>query len=493
IDARRQERDDLASRLAEARVETARLFASRDSLCERLRVVDEALAPFLRLCDLEVADLDRNLGGATRRLEQKGEDYREARLRAERIESLVAELAQRLAGSAAEARAAAETAASRQRNADDRRKLLEELRGRRDELLGGESTASHRTRHNEARLAAQQARDTAAQRRSEAASAKAGADRDLANAAEALETARASRERTASALATALAASRFDETTALALLTVSADERASLRERIDAAEKSAAAAKAEMDARARDLAEAIAVGRPDEDVATLEARRAQAEQALESLARRLGEIAAEIGADDAARTKAASLSADIAAADAEHKTWAEIDAAIGSATGDKFRRFAQSVTLDHLVALANRHLSALSSRYRLERSAGETADLGLQIVDRDLGDERRSTRSLSGGERFLASLALALGLCSLEGRGSFVDTLFIDEGFGTLDATTLDIAIDALEALQGQGRKVGLISHVESLRQRIPVQIRVEKRGGGRSAVRVDARAIGIG
>ncbi|PWB83187.1 MAG: chromosome segregation protein SMC, partial [Methylocystaceae bacterium] len=123
IDARRQERDDLASRLAEARVETARLFASRDSLCERLRVVDEALAPFLRLCDLEVADLDRNLAGATRRLEQKGEDYREARRHVEQTESLVAELAQRLAGSAAETRAAAETAASRQRDADDRRKL----------------------------------------------------------------------------------------------------------------------------------------------------------------------------------------------------------------------------------------------------------------------------------------------------------------------------------------------------------------------------------
>ena len=91
--------------------------------------------------------------------------------------------------------------------------------------------------------------------------------------------------------------------------------------------------------------------------------------------------------------------------------------------------------------------------------------LGLQIVDRDLGDERRSTRSLSGGERFLASLALALALAGLEGRNSFVDTLFIDEGFGALDAMTLDVAIDALENLQGQGRKVGVISHVESLQE----------------------------
>ena len=229
-------------------------------------------------------------------------------------------------------------------------------------------------------------------------------------------------------------------------------------------------------------------GRPEEDVAILDARRAEAEARLETLARRLGEIGEELAADDIARGRAATLAAEIAAAEATHKSWAEVDAAIGSASGDKFRRFAQSVTLEHLVALANRNLSTLTTRYRLERSASDTADLGLQIVDRDLCDERRSTRSLSGGERFLASLALALGLCSLEGRGSFVDTLFIDEGFGTLDQGTLDVAMDALERLHGQGRKVGVISHVELLRQRIPVQIRVEKRGGGRSVVRIEAR-----
>ncbi|MCC8235676.1 hypothetical protein LNK48_12265 [Pinisolibacter sp. MA2-2] len=97
----------------------------------------------------------------------------------------------------------------------------------------------------------------------------------------------------------------------------------------------------------------------------------------------------------------------------------------------------------------------------------------------------RSTRSLSGGERFLASLSLALSLSGLEGRRSFVDTLFIDEGFGSLDAATLDVAIDALESLQSEGRKVGVISHVAAMHDRIPVQIRVEKAGAGRSRVRV--------
>lgn len=492
IDARRQERDEVAASLAEARAETAKISASLDALEERLRGIDEQFAPFLPLCGLSRDDLDRDPTGAARLLERKGEDYRETRTRADRLESLLAELSQQHAGATAEARAADDAAASRQRDLDGRQKLLEELRGRRAELLGGEPTAAHRTRHNEARLATQRARDVAAQQSAQAA-AGTGADRDLAHAVTALDDARAGRERAANAFASALAATPFDEPTALSLLNAPAEERASLRERIEQAEMSAASARTEAEARSRDLAEAIADGRPEEDAAFFEARRAQFEQTLDTLTRRLGEIAAGLGADDAARAKAATLSAEIEAAEAAHRTWAEVDAAIGSATGDKFRRFAQSVTLDHLVALANRHLSTLTTRYRLERSASEMADLGLLIIDRDLGDERRSTRSLSGGERFLASLALALGLCSLEGRGSFVDTLFIDEGFGTLDATTLDIAIDALEALQGQGRKVGLISHVESLHQRIPVQIRVEKRGGGKSAIRVDARAIGIG
>jgi exonuclease SbcC len=200
----------------------------------------------------------------------------------------------------------------------------------------------------------------------------------------------------------------------------------------------------------------------------------------------MGVLREQITQDDTARQRAAGLSREIDAARATNKLWDEINAAIGSRSGDKFRRFAQSVTLDQLVALANQRLALLSPRYRLEKS-GEIDSLGLQIVDRDLGDERRSTRSLSGGERFLASLALALALAGLEGRDSFVDTLFIDEGFGSLDSMTLDIAIDALESLQGQGRKVGVISHVDSLQQRISTKISVERRGGGLSVVRVRA------
>ncbi len=183
--------------------------------------------------------------------------------------------------------------------------------------------------------------------------------------------------------------------------------------------------------------------------------------------------------------RATALADELERARTNAKLWGEINEAIGSASGDKFRRFAQAATLQHLVALANQRLALLAPRYALERS-GDAGSLGLQIIDRDLGDERRSTRSLSGGERFLASLALALALAELEGR-AFVDTLFIDEGFGALNSATLDVVIEALETLQGQGRRVGVISHVNSLQQRIATKICVERRGGGVSVVRLRA------
>lgn len=112
---------------------------------------------------------------------------------------------------------------------------------------------------------------------------------------------------------------------------------------------------------------------------------------------------------------------------------------IGSANGDRFRTFAQSLTLDQLVQLANEHLDNFSKRYQLARS--HDADLSLHIIDDDMGEEHRAIRSLSGGERFLVSLSLALSLAGLEGNEFTVDTLFIDEGFGALDEDTLDVAI----------------------------------------------------
>jgi len=124
----------------------------------------------------------------------------------------------------------------------------------------------------------------------------------------------------------------------------------------------------------------------------------------------------------------------------------------------------------------------LSNRYLLQRIPNT---LGLQVIDQDMGDEVRTVYSLSGGESFLASLALALGLASLSSSRMQVESLFIDEGFGSLDPTTLNIAMDALERLHNQGRKVGVISHVQEMTERIPVQIKVSKQQSGKSKVEV--------
>jgi DNA repair protein SbcC/Rad50 len=129
---------------------------------------------------------------------------------------------------------------------------------------------------------------------------------------------------------------------------------------------------------------------------------------------------------------------------------------------------------------ANVHLQVLSKRYVLQRIPGS---LGLQVVDQDMGDEVRTVFSLSGGESFLVSLALALGLASLSSSRMKVESLFIDEGFGALDPVTLNIAMDALERLHNQGRKVGVISHVQEMTERILVQIKVSKQQSGRSKV----------
>lgn len=162
--------------------------------------------------------------------------------------------------------------------------------------------------------------------------------------------------------------------------------------------------------------------------------------------------------------------------------WSKLNDIIGSADGKKFRQIAQEHTLEVLLSFANLHLKDLTNRYKIERIPNT---LGLQVVDLDMGDEIRTVYSLSGGESFLVSLALALGLASLSSSKMKVESLFIDEGFGSLDPNTLNIAMDALERLHNQGRKVGVISHVQEMTERIPVQIKVSKKSSGRSLVEV--------
>lgn len=188
--------------------------------------------------------------------------------------------------------------------------------------------------------------------------------------------------------------------------------------------------------------------------------------------------------DDRIILEQAELLARLEARRAQADVWLRLAALVGSADGAKFRRFAQNLTLVQLLDLANLHLAELHPRYELQRAPG--GDLVLQVIDRNMADEVRGVHSLSGGERFLISLALALGLASLSsGHGIRVESLFIDEGFGALDGQNLSMAVSALERLQATGRRVGVISHVEELKERIAVKVQVAPQGGGRSRVEV--------
>ncbi len=165
-----------------------------------------------------------------------------------------------------------------------------------------------------------------------------------------------------------------------------------------------------------------------------------------------------------------------------YENWQKLNELLGSADGKKFRQIAQEYTLDILLGFTNIQLQELAGRYKLSRVPNS---LALQVLDHDMGDEIRSVHSLSGGESFLVSLALALGLASLSSNRMKVESLFIDEGFGSLDQATLVIAMNALEKLQNQGRKVGVISHVQEMTERITTQIRISKISNGRSRVEV--------
>ena len=199
-------------------------------------------------------------------------------------------------------------------------------------------------------------------------------------------------------------------------------------------------------------------------------------QGLKSIAHQLGETKRSLDDDKLRRSNQNELFTQIEQFQQNYDDIAYLHSLVGSQKGDKFRRFAQGLTLDHLVYLANRQLDHLHGRYLLQRKQSEA--LELQVLDTWQGDTVRDTKTLSGGESFLVSLALALALSDLVSHKTSIDSLFLDEGFGTLDSETLDTALNALDSLNASGKTIGVISHVEAMKERIPVQVRVKKING---------------
>jgi exonuclease SbcC len=226
-------------------------------------------------------------------------------------------------------------------------------------------------------------------------------------------------------------------------------------------------------------------GKPSPDPQELTTKLTETQAHIDGLSATLVQARAVQENDRKARERVAELSQLIETRSAGAMLWATLNDLIGSADGARFRRFAQSLTFEQLVLFANQRLSELKPRYELQRAPGSD-HLGLQVIDHDMADEVRGVHSLSGGERFLVSLALALGLASMSSnQGVKVESLFIDEGFGALDSASLGIALSVLERLQASGRRIGVISHVDELKERIAVRVDVSPDGNGRSSVRV--------
>jgi exonuclease SbcC len=255
------------------------------------------------------------------------------------------------------------------------------------------------------------------------------------------------------------------------------------RKAVDEARSELERRRAVVGERERVRAEHHREGPPELEQELASRRREELELEAKALRRELFELEHRLRRDSEERAAARELEPRLHACEQAAKIWGRLRDAIGSATGDKFQKFAQSLTLELLLTQANAQLRELKPRYALSRVPKH--DLELQLVDHDLGDEVRSIRGLSGGEKFLVSLALALALASLSAEDCRIDSLFIDEGFGSLDAHSLDVAVSTLDTLQAEGRQIGVISHVPGLAERVGVEIRVEPVSSGRSRVRV--------
>lgn len=273
------------------------------------------------------------------------------------------------------------------------------------------------------------------------------------------------------------------------LLMVSSNELAVMEEGIKVADEALVSSRATMDERCAAL-DAHVKCKPLVEVTlsegeTLEDRIAADKKELAGINEDIIAVSATIKQNEENRKIVGQLEGKRKAMEGELTCWSRLNAVFGSANGDKLNTQVQCYTLDILLGYANRHLSVLTGRYTLRRTNDDS--LGLEVVDHDMLNEVRSVNSLSGGESFLVSLALALGLSSLASNRMNIESLFIDEGFGSLDSQTLTVAMEALERLQGYGRKIGVISHVSNMTDRIATKIMVIREGAssGRSHIEV--------
>ena len=297
---------------------------------------------------------------------------------------------------------------------------------------------------------------------------------------------------------------------------LSPEARGQIREQKQQLENERTRLKTERELNEKALQEKVNMNKTDKSVEELGFELDETERELRKNEEELTDRKTHLSLDDKNREKADQLQGEMETAKKEFQKWKGLWDVIGPHK-NSFSDYVQTLTFDRVVRYANEWLEKMVPRYRLKRredpekitddrkkkkvkdesvtsdtdsketetSSGESrVKLNLDVIDFEQGGDVRVVENLSGGERFMVSLALALGISRLAGKNVQIDTFFLDEGFGTLDENALENAIDVLEQLQREGKTIGIVTHVEKLRgeeSRIQTQIQVEKVGGGRS------------
>lgn len=473
---------DLAAALAQ--VETAaRAFTELLSTCQGDEAAADAALQQLRRALQAVRDAERVGGERRQQLGDATAARDRARHEVEQTEAAIAAAVVRAQEIAAALEPACETlpggAAALDRLPGGDRSGERPPSGLRVDRPPGGRAASARPSFD--RVAVLQAlADELVERRSAASALQAAAAaHQVATAAAAA--ARAHRQRAHADLLRALEVDELQLASVEAAARLGADGIERSARELRALEDAVTQARSALQVIAQERQRHEAHAQPAMDLGEAKQAEQQARASAAAIEARADELRGRLFADTLVRRQRDELAPRLAEAMATKGVWLQLDELIGSSTGDSFAVFAQGLTLDLLLVEANRRLAELARRYRLQRNRG--GELDFVVVDLDLGGSARSLMSLSGGETFLVSLALALALATLAAPRSRVETLFLDEGFGTLDAASLEQALGALDALQAAGCQVGIISHVDGIAERIGAQVVVQPEGAGQSRV----------
>jgi exonuclease SbcC len=267
------------------------------------------------------------------------------------------------------------------------------------------------------------------------------------------------------------------------LLQITAPQEQQLRDQIQQAEQALVASQSAQQVAQQQLQQHQQL-QPELSLEQIDAQYTQLLESSHSAQQLKDQYKVAIELQQRNQSKQQQFAAQISQIQAQEQRWNKISSLIGDAKGVRFRDLAQQTHLDILLDYANQQLHQLTSRYSLKRL---DQSLSLAIIDHDMDDELRSVASLSGGESFLTALALSLAIANMASGSMKIESLFIDEGFGTLDAASLHMVMNALDQLHHQGRQVVLISHIAEMHERIPVQIQVLPQGAGSSHIEIVA------